>query len=271
MDLTLPTLLQALAQESSTAQLRLQQGTVQGTLYLREGALIHATGSESVGDAALLELLGWTEGRFRIVRDIEDRPHTITPRLTALVTGAKGARRPVSSVPQMNAGVSTDQRLLEDALALLTQLDLDSARLKETLEDASGISTVSLLAAIIDSLVAFVVARTSDLDVLPSRVLHRLGSSSPHAEVITEIDERLSVETVSDVLREWERDPERQQQFFAEVCDALLELLAIYGRTVGTFFKSAHQRQEWRTTFDVFVGGLTTALAIAPREQGIVA
>ena len=272
LDLTLPTLLNALSRESSTAQLRLQQGTVQGTLYLREGALIHATGADSVGDAALLELLGWTEGRFRIVRDIEDRPRTITPRLTALVTGgAKSARPSVSSVPQVDAAVSADHRLLQDALALLTQLDLDSAKAKETLEDTSGISTVSLLATIINSLVAFVVVRTSDLDVLPSRVLHRLGSSSPHAEVITEIDERLSIETVSDVLRAWERDPVRQRQFFGGVSETLLDLLEIYGRTVGTFFRSAHQRQEWRATFDVFVNGLTTALAIAPREQGIVA
>jgi len=272
MDLTLATLLHALSQESSTAQLRLQQGTVQGTLYLREGALIHATGTDSVGDAALLELLGWTEGRFRIVRDVEDRPRTITPRLTALVTGAaKGARASATPVPQANAGVSTDQRLLQDALALLTQLDVDSTKLKATLDDTSGISTLLLLANIINSLVAFVVARTSDLDALPSRVLHRLGSSSPHAEVITEINERLSIETVADVLRGWDGDPIRQRQFFAGVCDTLLDLLAVYGRTVGTFFRSAHERQEWRTTFDLFVDGLTTALAIAPREQGIVA
>jgi hypothetical protein len=272
IDLTLATLLHALSQERSTAQLRLQQGTVQGALYLHEGALIHATGADSVGDEALLELLAWTEGRFRIVRDIEDRPRTITPRLTALVTGAaKAAAPPVGSGPQINAGVSTDQRVLQDALALLTQLDLDSAKLKATLDDTSGIPTLWLLANIVNSLVAFVGARTSDLDARPSRVLHRLGASSPHAEVLTEIDERLSIETVSDVLREWKGDPAHQRQFFAGVCDTLLELLAVYGRTVGTFFRSAHHRQEWRVTFGVFVEGLTTALAIAPREERVVA
>jgi len=272
MDLTLPTLLQALAQESSTAQLRLQQGMVQGALYLREGALIHATGTGSVGDEALLELLAWTTGRFRIIRDVEDRPQTITPRLTALVTGAaKAARASASAVTQVDGGVSADQRLLQDALALLTQLDLDSARLKETLDDSSGISTLSELANITNSLVAFVLARTSDLDARPSRVLHRLGSSSPHAEVITEIDERLSIDTVADVLRTWGGDGTGQRQFFAGVCDALLGLLANYGRIVGTFFRSSHPRQEWRATFDVFVDGLTTALDVAPLDQRIVA
>ena len=271
MDLTLPTLLQALSQESSTAQLKLQHGMVQGALYLREGALVHATGMDSIGDEALLELLGWTAGRFRIVRDTEERPRTVTPRLTALVTGGPKPRQASAADPAAASGVSQDQRLLQDALALLTRLDLDSAKVRETHDDASGIAALLVLATIIDSLVAFVGARTSDLDALPSRVLHRLGSTNPYAEIITEVDERLSLDTVADVLRTWEGDPESQRQFFSGVCGALVDLLGVYGRTLGTFFRSAHERQEWRGTFDVFVEGLTTSLAIAPRDEGVPA
>src|SRR4051812_31469641 len=104
MDLTLPTLLQALAQENSTAQLRLQHGMVCGALYLQEGSLVHATGAQSVGDDALLELLGWTAGRFRIVRDTEARPHTVTPRLTALVTGGPKAAKPATGTSAQAEG-----------------------------------------------------------------------------------------------------------------------------------------------------------------------
>jgi len=271
MDLTLPTLLQALSQESSTAQLKLQHGMVQGALYLREGALVHATGMESIGDEALLELLGWTAGRFRIMRDTEERPRTVTPRLTALVTGGPKPRASSATDPAAASGMSPDQRLLHDALALLTRLDLDSAKVKETLDDASGIATLLVLSTIIDSLVAFVGARTSDLDALPSRVLHRLGATNPYAEIITEVDEHLSLDTVADVLRTWEGDPERQRQFSEGVCGALIDLLGLYGRTLGTFFRSTHERQEWRGTFDVFVEGLTTSLAIAPRAESVSA
>jgi hypothetical protein len=273
MDLTLPTLLQALSQEASTAQLRLQHGQVHGELYLREGALVHATGPESQGDQALLELLAWTAGRFRIVRDTEERPITITPRLTALVTGGPRLPRPAAAAvtPPPEGGLSADQRLLQDALALLTRLDLDSTKVSDTLGDASGISTMKVMATIINSLVTFVVARTSDLDALPSRVLCRLGATNPHAEVVTEIDERVSVDTVAEVLLSWEGDPERQRQFFTGICEALLDLLEIYARTLGTFFRSSHERQQWRATFDVFVQGLTTALAMAPRQQGTAA
>jgi len=271
MDLTLPTLLQALSQEASTAQLRLQQGMALGALYLREGSLVHATGPQSVGDEALLELLGWTAGRFRIVRDTEERPCTVTPRLTALVTGGPKVARPGSSLTTNGDGQSADQKLLQDALTLLTQLDLDSNRVRETLSDASGIATMTVLSSIINSLVTFVVARTSDPDALPSRALYRLGGTNPHAEVITEAGERVSVDTVADVLLSWQGDPLRQRQFFAGVCGALVDLLDVYGRTLSTFFRSATERQEWCATFELFVQGLTTALAIAPREQGTAA
>lgn len=266
MDLTLPTLLNALSQESSTAQLRLQHGPMQGALYLREGALIHATGSQPDGDEALLELLGWTAGRFRIVRDTEDRPRTVNPKLTELVTGGPRITPATKGVTSGGDGLSSDQRLLKDALALLTRLDLDSTKVNETLSDASGISTLVVLATIINSLVSFVIARTSDLDALPSRVLSRLAANNPHTEVITEVDEHVSLDTVAEVLRSWTNDPENQRQFYCGVCDALLSVLAIYGRTLGTFFRSERERQEWRATFDVFVQGLTTALGIAPRD-----
>ena len=269
MDLALPTLLQALSQENATAQVRVQHGDGHGALYLREGALIHATGVTTSGDDALLELLGWTAGRFRIVRDTEDRPRTITPRLTELVTGAAQAARAIP-VPGTGDGAA-DQRLLQEALTLLTRLDLDSSKVVDTLRDPSGIATLEVLAAITNSLVGFVAAHTSDLETLPSRVLHRLGSTNPHAEVITEVDERLSIDTVADVLRTWNGDSDRERQFFAGTCEALLDLLEVYGRAVGTFFRGARERQEWRTTFAIFVDGLTRSLAIAPRGQEVIA
>ena len=266
MDLTLPTLLQALSQEHSTTELRLQQGSAQGALYLRDGALVHATGTQGDGDEALLELLGWTAGRFRIVRDSENRPRTVSPRLTELVSGqTQGARTPAN--PALSAGgVSPDQQLLQDALALLTRLDLDSTKVADTLRDTTGVSTIFLLATTINSLVSFVVARTSDLNALPSRVLSRLSESNPHTQVITETDEQISLAMVAEVLRTWEGDPDSRRQFFAGTCDALMEVMGIYGRTLGTFFRSERERREWRSTFDLYVQGLMSALAIDCRE-----
>ena len=266
MDLTLPTLLQALSQEQSTAQLRVQQGVEQGTLYVHEGALVHATGTGADGDEALLELLGWTTGRFRILRDTEVRPRTVTPRLTALVSGGT---RPGQSTPAAKAagakGPSADRRLLEDALELLTKLDLDSTKVSETLKDTSGISTLLVLSTIINSLVSFVVGRTSDVDVLPSRVLSRLGETKPHTQMISEVKEELSLDTIAEMLRTWEGCDEQRRAFFTGVCEALVEVLDVYGRILGTFFRAERERQEWRATFDVFVEGLTNALAITPR------
>ncbi len=81
IDLTLPSLLQAMTREKASAVLRLQRGTDdgdQGSVYFCEGALVHALAGESVGDEAMYQLLGWSEGRFRLVRDADKQPRTIT-------------------------------------------------------------------------------------------------------------------------------------------------------------------------------------------------
>jgi hypothetical protein len=76
---------------------------------------------------------------------------------------------------------------------------------------------------------------------------------------------------VAEILRTWEGDPASRQQFFVGMCDALIEVMGIYGRTLGTFFRSERERQEWRSTFDLYVQGLTTVLGIECYEQGSAA
>ena len=57
VDLTLPSLLQALAREGSTAVLRLRRGTDHGAVYFCEGVLVHARAGPVDGDEAMYELL----------------------------------------------------------------------------------------------------------------------------------------------------------------------------------------------------------------------
>ena len=49
-------------------------------------------------------------------------------------------------------------------------------------------------------------------------------------------------------------------QLFKDLSRALIDVLAFYGNTAGTFFREPREREEWRVTFDVFVDGLWTAI-----------
>src|SRR4030095_16933486 len=105
VDLTLPSLLQVMSRECSTAILRVQRGVDHGEMYFAEGVLVHAVAGPITGDEAACELLGWPDGRFRLARDAEPQPRTVTDRLARLVIDADTAR-PGGSAKQSGAAAA---------------------------------------------------------------------------------------------------------------------------------------------------------------------
>ena len=258
VDLTLPSLLRAMAQEGSTAVLRLRRGTDSGAVAFCEGALVHACAGGAVGDEAMYELLGWPDGRFRLARDPEPQPRTITPRLARIVT-AIDSGGPSAGITPIIVG-SGDERLLHDLLTQLTRLEQDKVQLEEGHREGGAVSALLLVAAVVNSMVAAVVSRCSDPDVLPSRVLARLADDHPYTQLLGEEMNRISIVTAAEVLGTWDSATENREQLFLDLCRALIDVLAFYGNTASTLFHSNREREEWRATFGVFVEGLWTAV-----------
>jgi hypothetical protein len=264
IDLTLPSLLQAMTREKASAVLRLQRGTDegadQGTVYFCEGALVHALYGDTVGDEAMYQLLGWSEGRFRLVRDADKQPRTITAGLANFITSAESGRSSGGLSAAPGKEESGDEKLLHDLLTGLTRLEQDKVRLEEHQLDPGAIPALMLVATVVNSMVAVVTARCTDSDVLPSRVLPRLAEAQPYTQLLGEDQERISVATAVGVLKTWNSTKEDRIQLFKDLCRALLDVLAFYGNTAGTFFREPREREEWRATFGVFVEGLWTAV-----------
>lgn len=265
LDLTLPSLLQALTREKSSAVLRLQRetedGADQGAVYFREGALVHALNGDAVGDDAMYQLLGWSEGRFRLTRDAEQQPRTVTAKLANFISNA-------DSTPSSGGGsrsssmdeVSNDEKLLHDLLTRLTRLEQDKVRLEDGQVEPGAVPALLLVATVVNSMIAIVTARCTDSDMLPSRVLPRLAEQQPYTQLLGEDAERISVATAVGVLKTWNSTREDRQQLFLDLCRALIDVLAFYGNTAGTFFRETREREEWRATFGVFVEGLWAAV-----------
>ena len=267
VDLTLPSLMQAITREGSTAVLRLQRGTEeggngQGALYFCEGALIHALTGEVVGDEAMYELLGWSEGRFRLCRDGDPQPRTVTQRLASFVTSAESGRRDHPS-PEGGATEtegSVDEKLLHDLLTRLARLEQDKVRLEERQLEAGAVPALLLVTTVVNSMIAMVTGRCTDAEVLPSRVLPRLAETQPYTQMLGEDSERISIATAAGVLKTWNSGQEDRKQLFLDLSRALLDVLTFYGNTAGTFFHGSREREEWRATFGLFVDGLWTAV-----------
>jgi hypothetical protein len=263
IDLTLPSLLQAMTREKASAVLRLQRGTDdgdQGSVYFCEGALVHALAGESVGDEAMYQLLGWSEGRFRLVRDADKQPRTITAALANFITTAESSRPAGGLSAAPGKEESGDEKLLHDLLTGLSRLEQDKVRLEERQVEPGAVPALLLIATVVNSMVAVVTARCTDSDVLPSRVLPRLAEAQPYTQLLGEDQERISVATAVGVLKTWNSTKEDRLQLFKDLCRALLDVLAFYGNTAGTFFREPREREEWRATFGVFVDGLWTAV-----------
>ncbi len=260
-DLTLPSLLQAMSRECSTAILRLQRGTNHGTMYFAEGVLVHAVAGHVTGDEAACELLGWPDGRFRLARDGEPQPRTITDRLARLVVDADTGRSSQSGNRRASGdGRSADEELLHDLLTQLTRLEQDTTRLQEGRVEGGAVSALLLVTSVVNSMVAAVTARCSDPGVRPSHVLPRLAEDHPYTQLLGEERDRISIATAAGVLKGWKNTTESRSELYLELCKALLDVLVFYGNTASTFFHSNREREEWRATFSLFVDGLSEAI-----------
>ena len=262
IDLGLPTLLQAVSRERSTAVLRMQRGVDQGALYFLEGVLVHAHAGQIAGDDAALELIGWSDGRFRLTRDPEVQPRTITERLARLLATTEIGNSTGAARPRGDSGPEPtgDEQLLQDLLTQLTRLEQDKARLEEGRMESGAVPALLLVTAVVNSMVAVVTARCSDPGVLPSRVLPRLADEHPYTQLLGEERDRISIVTAAGVLKTWSSKTEDRERLFLDLCRALLDVLNFYGNTASTFFRSPREREEWRATFGVFVDGLWSAV-----------
>jgi len=153
-----------------------------------------------------------------------------------------------------------DEQLLTELLSFLSRLEQDRVRLEEKKIEPGGVPALLLVTAILNSFVAFVTARTSDPDVLPSRLLSKLSDDNPYTQLLGEENERISVATAARVLQTWNTSRDDRQRLFEDLCRAVLDVLTVYCNTLNTFFHGSLEREEWRTTFDVFVDGLWAAV-----------
>jgi len=109
-DFGLADILQMLQMGSRTGALSLRRGEEVGTLYFREGELVHATFSNLTGEKAAYQLLRWQMGRFRFDTSILPTRRSITISATNLILEA--ARR-ADEVEGLKGGMPPEKTILQ--------------------------------------------------------------------------------------------------------------------------------------------------------------
>lgn len=153
-----------------------------------------------------------------------------------------------------------DVQLLDELLGLLTRLEQERVRMSEARFDQGGAPSLLLVAALVNSIVAFTTSRSSDPGLLPSRVLTDLADSEPYTQLFGEEQERITVTTAAAALQTWKGAAADRRRMFQDLCRALIEVLVFYGRALTALFHFPREREQWRATFDLFVDELRTAV-----------
>ncbi len=84
---TLPLLdiLNMLSSSLRTGRLDLRSGAKTGEVYLRDGTLVHAVTGAQMGEAAIYTLMGWLQGDFNFVSDVEPPEKSVTKETEKLL------------------------------------------------------------------------------------------------------------------------------------------------------------------------------------------
>ena len=75
--LSLPDILRLLVQGNKTGRLSLSNERDTGEVFMSVGHIIHAVMGIEDGEAALFDLITWTQGRFRFEPDVQSPDHTM--------------------------------------------------------------------------------------------------------------------------------------------------------------------------------------------------
>lgn len=78
-------ILQLLSSGGRTGRLNLKHKAKEGEIYLRDGIIVHAVTGAQMGEAAVYSLMGWLEGDFNFVPDVEAPEESVKKKTEELL------------------------------------------------------------------------------------------------------------------------------------------------------------------------------------------
>lgn len=166
---------------------------------------------------------------------------------------------PSGSSPHFAPERGADERLLNELLELLSHLEQHRTRLVEKPAGQSEVAALASVTELVNAVVDFVTAHSDDPALLPSRVLARIADSLPYTQLLGEEQERITVATAMAVLNDWKGEPRDRRRMIHDLCQATVDVLAVYCEALGGMFRIERDREEWRAMSELFVSELRNA------------
>ncbi len=267
------------------AQLTVMQGGSTGRVVVRDGDIVHARVGALTGEGAVVELLGWRDGIFKVSEppSLPERNvrATLTELMTWAVRGWPGApdapatpatpATPAAAPSAATASIAASHGPQEDReidgtlVQLFARLEREVARFESLRPGSRSSSQAGQAMAVVEAVLARIVEtgalvlETGFDEVALRRLIARQAEITPVLANAGVERGRISLDGVRALLDLMPAGSQRSQLFdelAAGTLGLVNGLLSQLGRSLG----DDELRQQWRETFEAFLADLTGAL-----------
>jgi hypothetical protein len=268
-DLDLASLIQIICLSGQATALMLSRNGEEGAIFFEDGKIVQATLPTLSGESALRQLLNWTEGDFRIVKEAAaaQKPLALAWRsLFERKSSPPDAPPPAAASPVVAPVVAPSaEDVREDLdfenslLRLLSDFEQVLVRLGERRVLRRPALAYEHLAEIATRIVKYMQTETkADFSAisLPDALRQAL-EHHPRASGVVIHHSHIMVDEAMASLDAWREGFAERRIVFEQTCYALLEIVGILFQHLTAGLHTTEAQERWRETYGVFLLDLT--------------
>ena len=260
-DISLSTLLQMLLVERRRVAVLLRGPRGQGTFFLENGSVVHATFGNQEGKPAAQELLTWKQGRFKVLRSTPVPTPTLSGDPTHLFLEA--CRREDEARETRHAGAenqlspSTADRLGQELLSFMVHLERGLSQLRTPKTQGKPLQELTILASLVQEAQGFLDNAPIAMDFPSLKELIEEGTLvHPMLRLLFTKENSLSLNVVENLYRDWQDAEDERRRFYLEFRQGLIALLELQLEKLSGCLPGNGPQEEWQETCSVFLGEL---------------
>lgn len=267
-------ILRVLCLRQNPTRLTVMRGGTTGQVVVGQGQILQAWVGDLTGEAAVVELLRWREGVFK-VSDAPSLPErNVRSPLTELILRASrpgpesppGPRRVSVPPPAWEeaapAAPSLDQELDGALTALLARLEREVARFEGLRAGSRGAGAVPILESVLERILetgrAYVIPGFTEQEL--RQLAERQAGITPTLKLASVGREKVGLGVFREMLASPSLGETQRRELFGELVAGTLGLVNGLFTRFARHLRSEDLREQWQETFEAFLTDITTAL-----------
>ncbi|MEJ2569428.1 MAG: DUF4388 domain-containing protein [Anaerolineales bacterium] len=253
-------------EKQSAALILMKEDEEDGVIFFNQGEIIDAAAGPIHGEEAVLEILTWNEGKFRLSSDVLLPRRTITTPWEEIL--AEGRRRVAEMQVEGAAILKRDENLTQSEIEHDNALELDLIYLLSKLEhsrasltESAGQDQVSEAFRIFSRIMKNVVEMAGKH--LPGNVLDEALSAAYTADSGMDLlkvkNDLMSVEMPGNDQK-WQAGGGDLQAAYPRIGLGIVEILDRFFALLTKRFRSVSAADRWSDTCDAFLDELRSAI-----------